>query len=583
MTANPWGLNMPETVIKNLEERVERLENAVKALTEAVGSTQHRPARQTAHSISSDSASESHAGGHRRISTDGGSSPHAVPGQPIPSGGNSQFLGAVGVFCFLLAGSYSIRLGINSGWITPMMQLAAVAIFGIGLVMAGLALRDKDNQYASFLPAGGIALLYMAAYGGHLYYDIYDFSIAKIFVNAIALSSVALYVTFRQNIYVLGACFGTYVVPFLLGFQTWSLSPLCFYIAVWDVAFSVIGVLMGSRLLVGLSAYVALLSFGILGQGMLGMSGADLAPSIALFQAGQFFFFGSIITWYSVTRREPLLKAEAWAFFPLLLLFYLSEHELIARFAPYYAPWCQVGFALWIYGLYRFSKGVFGTAALQSLPMIACFISVIAVHAVYYNLTPLLLRPFTGIIVAALFARWLRLGAGVSDYSAAMLVLSWIVIVEYFGVLFGSDGRYSPSSGLLLNFLYAAVLLLIAREARQSNFSGAGGVRLLGGAQLLFGLKHLSDLLLPPAAAGFGTSALWSLSAFAVLLSARKHEDRALASDSIWLFGLIALKLLLIDLSATGSAAKIIALLVIGGLFYVGGYVYRGIGAQRTP
>jgi uncharacterized membrane protein len=464
-----------------------------------------------------------------------------------------------------------------------MMQLAAVAIFGIGLVMAGFALRERDNQYASFLPAGGIALLYMAAYGGHLYYGIYDFSIAKIFVNAIAICSVALYVTFRQNIYVLGACFGTYAVPFLVGFQTWSLGPLCFYMAVWDVAFSVIGVLTGSRLLVGLSAYVALLSFGILGQGMIGMSGAELAPSIALFQAAQFFFFCSIITWYSVTRREPLLKAEAWAFFPLLLLFYLIEHELISRFAPYYAPWCQVGFALWIYGLYRFSKRVFGTAALQSLPMIACFISVIAVHAVYYNLTPLLLRPFTGIIVAALFVRWLRLGAGSSDYSAAMLVLSWIVIVEYFGVLFRSDGRYSPSSGLLLNFLYAAVLLLIAREARQSNYSGAGGVRLLGGAQLLFGLKHMSDLLLPPAAAGFGTSALWSLSAFAVLLSARKHEDRALASDSMWLFGMIALKLLLMDLSTTSSATKIIALLLIGGLFYVGGYIYRGIGTQRTP
>lgn len=464
-----------------------------------------------------------------------------------------------------------------------MMQLAAVAIFGLGLVMAGFALRDKDNQYASFLPAGGVALLYMAAYGGHLYYDLYDFSIAKIFVNSIAICSVALYVVFRQNIYVLSACFGTYIVPFLLGFQTWSLSPLCFYLAVWDVAFSVIGVLMGSRLLVGVSAYIALLSFGVLGQSMIGMSDVSLAPSIALFQAGQFFFFCSVITWYSVTRREPLLQAEAWAFFPLLLLFYLIEHELISRFAPHYAPWCQVGFAVWIYTLYRFSKRIFGTGALQSLPMIACFISVVAVHAIYYNLTPPFLRPFAGIIVAALFARWLRLGAESSDYSAAMLVLSWIVIIEYFGVLFGFDTRYSPGAELLLNFLYAAVLLLLGREARQADFSGAGLVRLLGGAQLLFGLQHLSDLLLLPTTAPFGTSALWSLAALTILISARKREDRALASDSMWLFGLIALKLLLIDLSATSSAARIIALLVIGILFYVGGYVYRGIGAQKTP
>jgi uncharacterized membrane protein len=105
----------------------------------------------------------------------------------------------------------------------------------------------------------------------------------------------------------------------------------------------------------------------------------------------------------------------------------------------------------------------------------------------------------------------------------------------------------------------------------------------LGGIQLLFGLKNASELILSPAAAAFGTSALWSLTAFVVLLTARKNDDRALASDSMWLFGIVALKLLLIDLSATSSAAKIIALLIIGGLFYLGGFVYRGIGAERTP
>jgi hypothetical protein len=449
--------------------------------------------------------------------------------------------------------------------------------------MAGFALRERDNQYASFLPAGGIALLYMAAYGGHLYYEIYDFSVAKIFANSIAIGSIALFVTFKQRVYALAACVGSYMVPFLLGFQTWSLSPLCFYMAVWDVAFSVIGVLVGSRLLVGLTAYIALLSFGVLGQGMLGIEGVDLARSIALFQAAQFLFFCVMITWYSIARREPLLKAEAWAFFPLLLLFYVIEHELLSRFAPSYAAWCAVGFAVWICGLYRFARGVFGSVALQSLPMVACFISVIAVHAVYYGLTPPLMRPFVGIAVAAIFMRWLRISSGPSDYSAAMLVLSWIVIIEYFGVLFDSTERYSASSGLLLNFVYAITLLLLAREARESNFSGAGMVRVLGGIQLLFGLKNASELILSPAAEAFGTSALWTLTAFVVLLTAKRNNDRALASDSMWLFGIVALKLLLIDLSATSSAAKIIALLLIGGLFYVAGFVYRGIGHKRTP
>jgi hypothetical protein len=448
--------------------------------------------------------------------------------------------------------------------------------------MAGFALRERDNQYASLLPAGGIALLYMAAYGGHLYYEIYDFSVAKTFANSIAIGSIALFVTFKQRLYTLAACAGSYMVPFLLGFKTWELGPLCFYMTVWDVAFSVIGVLVGSRLLVGLTAYIALLSFGIFGQGMLHMGGDELASTMAIFQATQFLFFCAMMTWYSVSRREPLLKAEAWAFFPLLLLFYLIEHELIVRFAPSYAAWCAVGFALWIWGLYRLAQRVFGVVALQSLPMVACFISVIAVHAVYYGLTPQFMRPLVGIAAVAIFMRWLRISSGPSNYSGAMLVLTWIVIIEYFGVLFGSTERYSAGPGLLLNFIYATILLLLAREARDSNFSGAGVVRGLGSIQLLFGLKNVSELFLPPSGAAFGTSALWGLAAFVILLTAKKNNDRKLASDSMWLFGIVALKLLLFDLSATSSAAKIIALLLIGGLFYVAGFVYRGIGDKRT-
>lgn len=146
MPANPWGLNMGETAIRNLEERVERLEKAVKALSEGVDSTERQTLRQTAHPISSDSTAASPSVGQRRGSAGTTPSSNVVLDQPTSTAGNSQFLGAVGVFCFILAGSYSIRLGITSGWITPMMQLAAVAIFGIGLVMAGFALRERDNQ-----------------------------------------------------------------------------------------------------------------------------------------------------------------------------------------------------------------------------------------------------------------------------------------------------------------------------------------------------------------------------------------------------------------------------------------------------
>jgi uncharacterized membrane protein len=490
---------------------------------------------------------------------------------------SAKFLGAVGVLCFVLAGSYFIKLAITEGWITPTMQLTALVVFALSLIFGGFVLRDSDSQYASLLPGTGVVLLYMAAYGGHLYFHLYDMSVATFVVNAVSLGALVLYSSFRQHFYALAASVGTYLVPLLLGGSTWSFFPLCVYVMVWNVTFSVIAASLGSRLLLGLTAYLAVFLVLVFGEQS---AGAELHRSqfhVAVFQALQFFLFSVMIVWYSIRRREPLSNSEAWSFFPLLLLFYVSEYEIIQRLNAGLAPWCALVFGACVYGAYALAKKFFGSTALASYPMVSSFLSIVAVHAVYLELSPSFLKPWLAIAVLLYYARSMTNGIAGSPSRLSVYVLSFVPLIEYVKALDFPEPGVSATYSILLNFAFAAVLLFAAHEARAVKSSTSLLLGVLGALQFLLGLKYASELAFEPVTAAYVTSALWSATALVLLLVAQRLSDRALASKASWLFGLTAIKVLLFDLSESSTGGRIVALLVIGALFYAGGYVFRRI------
>jgi uncharacterized membrane protein len=104
----------------------------------------------------------------------------------------------------------------------------------------------------------------------------------------------------------------------------------------------------------------------------------------------------------------------------------------------------------------------------------------------------------------------------------------------------------------------------------------------LGAVQFLLALERVSALAFEMPTAGYVASALWSATALAVLMIALRRNDRGLAGKASWLFGVTALKVLFSDLSGSGTGERVIALIVIGALFYAGGFVGRQIGNRSS-
>lgn len=547
--------------IKDLQRRMLTLEAKVDLLLEQLLAKQNGPV------ISPER--------QRKAATQVQSAP-TVPVQPREtSGGSAKFLGAVGVLCFVLAASYFIKLAIDEGWLTPTRQLIGAWLFGFSLIAVGFRLREEDNQYASFLPGAGIVVLFMASYAGHLYYQLYGLLWAACLVNAISIGSIALYKSFRQSFYALAAIVGTYLVPLLLNGAQSDLNSLSVYFLFWGVLYAIISVSLRSRIFIGLAAYLAICSFAVFAHDTRIVMTDNQVLYLVAFQTLQFLLFSFAVFFFSVRHKEPLTQVEAWAFFPVLLLFYATQYSLIYHLNQSVAPWCALGFAAIVYATYLAATKLLRTTSLQSFPMIAAFLAMTAVHALYLNILPDGTSAWFSVLLLLGFLFCQRLGMSAQRHWVALLILGWIVLIEFGRALLYFDGQLSWQT-VAMNISYALLLGFAAKGKNRELLLR------LAGLQLLFGLKHMSELTFAAETASYATSALWGIFALSLLGIARQKNSQEFASAAVLIFGVVAMKVMFSDLSASGPTAQIVALIVIGVLFYSGGYIYRQIGASSV-
>ncbi len=112
---------------------------------------------------------------------------------------------------FVLAAAYFLGLLINSGWLTPLMQLLIAAGVGVGLIIGGLGLARYDRRYASYLPAVGIITLYLTVYAGQLYHRLLTPALSTLFICVITVAAIALGRQFRRDAY--GMCMSSVSMP----------------------------------------------------------------------------------------------------------------------------------------------------------------------------------------------------------------------------------------------------------------------------------------------------------------------------------------------------------------------------------
>lgn len=473
----------------------------------------------------------------------------------------------------MLAAAYLIRLGIDSGWLTPAVQIAAAVVGGFLLIGSGFGLRKTNPLYAGYLPACGIVILFLSIYGGHLYYGLIGAQAATLFVVAVCALSLWLCKAFNSDLYALFAVAGSYSAPFLLAGKEGSIIDLVIYFSAWSVVFSIYAIWHGRRLVYLLALYLALLGFDVIWKVH---APAEWVAAMS-FQAVQFVIFGIATAWFSVRRREPMDTATALAHLPPLLLFYALQYYVLDQHVPALAPWISFASLAAVGLLYFGARRVLDEPLPGGELLLWCYLALVLFHAGYLEAWPKQWAPWASFILApAAAAITLKRRNGLGPMWILWGTVAMIFLINYLRVITDVDLAQVPGHTILAiayaALLYAGYYLISKREHLREVrmlLIYAGHVSAMAAAVQLLSVPIVQ-------------STAWGLLALACLAISMWKSNRMLGQSSLLVFGATAGKVLLYDLSDAQPMARIVSLVVLGMTFYVGGLFYQRLMGARS-
>jgi hypothetical protein len=479
----------------------------------------------------------------------------------------TQLLGWGGATALVLAASYIIKLALSSRWLTPEKQLGIATLGALFMISLGIKLRNHDRSYASLLPAGGVAILFIATYGAHLYYGLIGQSQALAAVTMVCLISLWLCHLFQSTLYALFAVAGAYSVPFLMRSLMLDITDLAIYYTCWSVLFSVFALWMRSRAVYLLALYMAMVGFDLSWHMD---SYAQQWVSAALFQTVLLLIFGSTAAYYTVKNNSPMQQDVALAHLPALLIFYFLQYSLLERNIPAIAPWVAVASAAFIslcYGAARmFSKQELAGGRM----LLQAYIALVLFHAGYLESVSHEWAPWVAFILLPLVAFY----GAVRKNMSAPGVFIWLAVLiifmlNYLRIITGLD-RQTVIAPDWLSVMYALELYAGYYLSRKIGVAKGLWPLLLVGGHLaaIAAAVHIFDNRVV-------VSLTWGLLALACLLLALKYKDKLLGKLSSLIFAISSAKVLIYDLSSSAPLVRIGTLLVVGCSFYLGGWLYK--------
>jgi uncharacterized membrane protein len=484
----------------------------------------------------------------------------------------TSILGWGGAVALVLAAAYLIRLAVESGWLTPVRQVAFAAILGFVMIVAGFFLRNKYRHYAGLLPAGGVVILFLSIYGAHLFYGFMQATPAAVGIVFVCLLSLWLCTAFAGDLYALFAVAGSYSAPLLIAGAP-SITDLVIYFSAWAVVFSVFSIWQERRLIYLLALYLALIIFDFIWRGR----APDAWGAALAFQTVQFGIFGSATAVFSIRNKSPLDPASAWMHLPALLIFYFLQYALLQKHLPELAPWIAVASALVVAGMYGVARALLQRPLPGGELLLWVYIALVLFHAGYLESVPDSWAPWVAFAIVPVVAvvSW-RHGAAIQVGWPIWVGVAVIFAINYLRIVFNADLASVPGRHLLA-IVYALQLYLgywLIRN-RESLKGLASPVLYAGHICAMAAALHLLDERIVESVA-------WGAVALACLGLSLWGRDRLLGQSSLFVFAAAAAKVLLYDLGGASPLARIISLVALGVTFYVGGLLYQRMLAVKS-
>ena len=267
----------------------------------------------------------------------------------------TQLMAWAAGFALLLAAIYFLKLVYDVGWLTPQRQLLLASMAGFSLIGIGVIFARIDRDYAAYLPALGLVVLFLTVYTAHLYYHLWNSEAAIAATSVITVLGIWLGRRFNQSVYVILAATGVYLSPLLMQATPNRLFDVVIYYSAWSLLFSFCSLNEGRRITYVLPMFFALIGFNLIWE----TSGQDSWLLAVIYQFIQLIVFAITTAVFSVIHKKPLNDLDGVTHGFALIYFYGLEYIVLKQHVPHWAPIIGILSGLLVFLLYLFARAAF--------------------------------------------------------------------------------------------------------------------------------------------------------------------------------------------------------------------------------
>jgi uncharacterized membrane protein len=561
----------------SLEERVARLERLVARLLEQEGpaAANDRPVEPSAERFAWARQAEQPAP-ESGASAAAGAPSTAAP-EPEGLGGiGERWLGRVGVVFVVLAFGFLLKYAFDQGWIGPAFRLTLGFAAATTMLVIGLRLEASRERYSQYLLGGAIAVYYLVGFASYELYALVPFAIAFAFMCAVTVLSFVLSERQRlASLSVIGAA-GGLATPFLIDNGSGNVPALVLYTTLLLAGAGAIQFLRGWRLL------LFVLGFGGLGVMALAVDGVEGTPALL----EQAMVFVGIMTAWAVFGALPLLRAhlqviepDAWSDPPLpRWTRQVASAGLIAaallRVACVFAALIAVAEVGWLFEVETDTLGILfvlaalvhvalalGTRTHPALDVAGETASILMAIGIAFLLSDYRMMLPLAVLAAGMHTadhRWELRGVRALAHAIFGVLLVMLMaradlpgtVVTPFGV---------REIGALAAIVLALTTTFVLRTTTEK--------RAYWIATHIAFLVWLATQFLPMRYGQELISLSWGIYGIVVLLVALRMKKRGMQIAGLVTLGIVAAKLLLVDMAQVGVIWRILLFMGFGAAF----------------
>lgn len=503
--------------------------------------------------------------------------------------GSSNLLAVAAVICFILASTFTIKLALDSGWLTPDRQLGLSLGLGVLLCALGRFLNMIEESYRSYLSAAGCVILFLSSYASSLFFEAVPSTLSVLGTIGSASVTLAFYRFHKSDVFAFVATVGTFLCPLFFQQTLGDSYLLSFYFLTWAAVFSQFSISLKSRTLAILSSYLGLGVYAALTHSQHISEIDELALTIFTLFA-QFSIFTGGVFRFSTKNETPLSLRETWFFFPVLCFFYAVTYSFMGilgvQLIPTLGQWLGhnldslygIGLGCFVYLFYYKAKGRLSEIqSLNSGTMVHSFLGIAIFHSGYLTLLPDGAR--TWLLPSAILLSYIARNRELKFNGVARLLMGAISFFEFVNLL----GKLLMESSVDMNHMLSSLsvlslgFLFYFKQGRNSRSHVAIFLWCFHVLALSLGYRLIE---------GYGSLAVtgvWGLYAVLILGLGYSQKDAPLAKSSLMILLVVAGKALIYDASQAPSLLRIGCLLLTGATLYGSGYLFRKMNSWNKP